>query len=125
GVFPPTMPIVILDRVKVHTSGRPLVLERAAINLMLAPAIMDQELEPLNTIPYYASIGIQLDRVETRMTAEILDSEDASALELNPAIPVVCQHRNVYTDEDVVIESAMYFSHPHHLTLEVTQNINR
>lgn len=125
GVFPGTTPVVVLDRVKVHTSGKPLVLERAAINLILAPAIMDEELEPLSTIPYYSSIGIHLERLKTRITAEVLNKEDAMALELDPPAPVVCQHRTVYDHKDRAVESAMYFTHPRHLILEVTQNISQ
>lgn len=123
GIFPPMTPVTLLDRVKLHTSGKPLVLERAAVNLTLAPAILDQDLEPLSTIAYYSSIGAQLHRVQTRISAELLSPEDAAALELDPAVPVVRQHRTVYADPETAIESAMYFTHPHHLTLEVTQNV--
>ncbi|MGO1537575.1 MAG: GntR family transcriptional regulator [Yaniella sp.] len=124
NIFSPSTPVALLDRVKLHTSGKPLVLERTAVNLTLAPAILDQDLEPLNTIPYYSTIGLQLSRVKTQITAELLDVNDASELELDSAVPVVCQHRTVYNDPDTVIESALYFTHPHHLTLEVTQNVS-
>ena len=121
--FPATTPLALVDRIKLHTSGQPLALERAAINLVLAPALLDQDLEPLGTIPYYSSIGLHIHRVQTRITAALLDAQDALSLELDPAIPVVCQHRTVCNDPDTAIESAMYFTHPHHLTLEVTQNV--
>lgn len=123
GIFQPTTPVALLDRVKLHTSGKPLVLERAAVNLTMAPAILDQDLEPLGTIAYYSSLKLQLHRVQTQIRAELLSTDDAAALELDPTVPVVCQHRNVYTDPETAIESALYFTHPHHLTLEVTQNV--
>lgn len=121
--FPPSTPVALVDRVKLHTSGKPLVLEQAAVNLTMAPAILDQDLEPLGTLAYYDSIGLQLHRVHTRISAELLSADDALAIELDPAAPVVCQHRTVYTDPETAVESAMYFTHPHHLTLEVTQNV--
>lgn len=123
-IFKLNSPVAIIDRVKIHPSGKPLVLERAAINLIMAPAILDQDLEPLATIPYYNSIGLRVHRVQTRLSAEMLEIHDAEALKLDPNVPVVCQHRTIYTADDLAIESALYFTHPHHLTLEVTQNVN-
>lgn len=123
-VFAPETPVALIDRVKIHSSGKPLVLERAAINLTLAPAVLDEDLEPLGTIGYYNSVGLSVQRVQSRLSAELLSHKDAEALELDPAVPVICQRRVVYSDSDVALELALYFIHPHHLTLEVTQNVN-
>lgn len=119
--FPPSTPVAVLDRVKIHASGKPILLERTAVDLTRAPEILDQDLGPLTTIPYYNSLGLPVARVTTRLSAELLTTEDAAALDVDPSAPVVCQHRTIYTNTDSAIETALFFTHPHHLTLEVTQ----
>ncbi|MDR8018732.1 GntR family transcriptional regulator [Nesterenkonia aerolata] len=120
-IFPGDTPIALLTRVKVHTSGRPIVLERAAIDLTIVPEVLEQDLAAMATIPYYNSLGMKLQRAHTQLTAEILPSEDAAVLELDPAIPVIRQFRTLYTSFDRPLEALQMDIHPQHLTLEVNE----
>lgn len=115
-------PVAFLERLKFHRSGKPIVLERAVIDLNRAPEVLDQNLEEVTTIAYYTSIGLRVHRVTTLLSAELLSPADAEALQVEPGVPVIRQHRTVFTDADVPLEVAHFYMHPTHLTLEVTHS---
>lgn len=120
-IFAANTPVAVVDRVKVHTSGKPIALERAAIDLTFCPEILDQDLELLTTIAYYNSIQLPVHRVTTQLSAELLTPAEAEALQILPEVPVIRQHRTVFTDKGHPLETAQFYTHPTHLTLEVTQ----
>lgn len=123
AVFGPQDPVALLSRLKVHTTGRPIMLEKAVISLTRAPAVLDQDLTELITADYYASIGLRVRRITTHLSAQLLEPEDAAHLQIDPSIPVIRQHRTVVGQDDEPYETSYFYMHPTNQLMEFTQNV--
>lgn len=121
NLFEAGIPTALLTRLKFSNEGTPLAVERCAINLLLAPDVLSQELTSLTTIAYYNSIQLGVRRASTTINAIHLDEQDAQYLDISTAQPVIRQHRTVYLSTEAIVEVAEFLIHPHNMTLEVSQ----
>ncbi|GAA1555281.1 GntR family transcriptional regulator [Brevibacterium picturae] len=121
NAFSPGTPTAHLTRLKISAEGKPLALERCAIDLLLAPNALSQDLASLTTIAYYNSIKLGIRRANTSISAVHLNEQDAEHMELSSSTPVIRQHRTVNLNTEAVVEVAEFLIHPHNMTLEVSQ----
>ncbi|GAA1855994.1 GntR family transcriptional regulator [Brevibacterium marinum] len=121
NAFASGTPTAHLTRLKTSAEGRPLALERCAIDLLLAPNVLSQDLASLTTIAYYNSIKLGIRRANTSLSAVHLNEQDVEHMEISTSIPVIRQHRTVTLSSEAVVEVAEFLIHPHNMTLEVSQ----
>ena len=121
NAFASGTPTAHLTRLKISGEGKPLALERCAIDLLLTPNVLSQDLASLTTIAYYNSIKLGIRRANTSISAVHLNEQDAEHMEIPSSTPVIRQHRTVNLSTEAVVEVAEFLIHPHNMTLEVSQ----
>lgn len=116
-----TRPVAEIERIKIDDLGRPLVYERALIDLSVVPNILNEHLEDMVTFSYLKSKSKSDLVARTEVTAKLATAKIAKLLEIEVGDAVIQTRRYIESSSGSTIELSEYYFHPYYVHLEVNQ----
>jgi DNA-binding GntR family transcriptional regulator len=105
-------PVIQLVRLRHDADENPIVVEVAAIPFVVAPQLLDEDLESVAIRAYFASKNVDIARSRMYFDPVLLEQRHADLLTIDPGVAVLRRRRLMWQANGQIAESAAYYLRP-------------